>query len=233
MLSRVCGVILAGGLGTRLKSVVSDRPKVLAPVAGRPFLSYLLDQIADAGIKRVILCTGYLAGMIEAEFGKSYRSIGISYSIEESPLGTAGALRNCLGEISSDDALILNGDSYCDADIAGFCRWCFDKGVKAGILLNGINDTRRVNVDDAGRITGFVEKGRGGPGLINAGIYLIDKGLISDIPPARTVSLETDCFPNWSAAGVLFGFAAAVKRFIDIGTPESYQEAQKLFSTGH
>lgn len=234
MLSNYCGVILAGGLGTRLKSIVADRPKVLAPVAGKPFLAYLLDQLCEAGIAKVILCTGYLADLIEAEFGRSYRSIELFYSVEDSPLGTAGALRNCLPQISSDYALVLNGDSYCETDIAGLCRWCSGRGAKAAILLNQIEDTSRygrVVLDDAARITGFVEKGKDGPGLINAGIYLFNKALMKEIPPSQALSLEKDFFPKWAASGALFGFRAVIKRFIDIGTPESYEQAQKLFGT--
>jgi len=232
MLSNVCGVILAGGLGTRLRSAVADRPKVLAPVAGRPFISYLLDQLDKAGVKKVVLCTGYLAETIEAEFGKTYRSIRLSYSVENSPLGTAGALRNCLEHISSEHVMVLNGDSYCESDLEEFWKWHMENGASASVLLNYIDDTGRygrVVLDGSSRVTGFIEKGKEGAGFINAGIYLLERRLVSEIPADQPLSLERDFFPRWAAEGVLFGLKAEIKQFIDIGTPESYEKAQKLF----
>src|SRR5687768_5619957 len=119
-LSHLTAVILAGGLGTRLRSVISDRPKVLARVLDRPFLTYLLDQLAAAGLNYVILCTGYLGEQVKAEFGTSYSSLRLAYSQEMVPLGTAGALQLALSLIPSETVLVLNGDSFCEVDLQRF-----------------------------------------------------------------------------------------------------------------
>src|SRR5690349_11400865 len=107
-------VILAGGVGSRLRSVVSDRPKVLAPIRNRPFLSYLLDTLEDAGLSEVVLCTGYMASLVEETFGPNYGRMRITYSRELTPLGTGGALRAALASIETHSVLVLNGDSYCE-----------------------------------------------------------------------------------------------------------------------
>src|SRR4051794_7839427 len=119
----VAAVVLAGGRGTRLQAVVSDRPKPLAPVGGRPFVSYLVDQIADAGIRRVVLSTGYLAEQFETTIGKVYRGIEILFAEEEQPLGTGGAIKFA-GELAdADQLLVMNGDSYCEADLRAYIDW--------------------------------------------------------------------------------------------------------------
>jgi len=117
-----CAVILSGGLGTRLRSVVSDRPKVMAMVAGRPFLTHLLDQLVESGIRKTVLCTGYMAELIQNELGERYRNMELAYSVEDTPLGTGGALRNAIGQISGNMLLVLNGDSYCSCHIADFMQ---------------------------------------------------------------------------------------------------------------
>jgi NDP-sugar pyrophosphorylase family protein len=131
----VTAAILAGGLGTRLRSVVADRPKVLAEVRGRPFLSFLLDQLAAAGVRYVVLCTGYRGEQVQAAFGNSYGGLRLAYSQEPSPLGTAGALRWALPLCESDVVLALNGDSFCDADLPAFWDWRCARGAEATLLL--------------------------------------------------------------------------------------------------
>jgi NDP-sugar pyrophosphorylase family protein len=110
-------------MGTRLRSVVADRPKVLAPVAGRPFLTYLLDQIATTGIRRVVLSTGYLAEQFETAIGGSYRELEVVYAQEKSPLGTGGAIKFAGGFADADQLLVVNGDSYCDANLSEYIDW--------------------------------------------------------------------------------------------------------------
>jgi NDP-sugar pyrophosphorylase family protein len=231
-LEAVTGVILAGGEGTRLRAVVSDRPKVLAPVHGRPFLFYLVDQLAQAGVREVVLCTGYQAEMIEAELGERYKSLSLRYSREDEPLGTGGALRLALPHCSSDPILAMNGDSFMDADLAAFWSWFSEKGLDAALLLTEVGDTRRygrVKVGEDGLILGFEEKNAAsGPGWINAGIYILKKSVLSFIALGRPYSLEQDLFPRLAGKN-LYGYPAA-GRFIDIGTPESYRAAEKFFS---
>jgi len=230
-LAESTALILSGGLGTRLRSVVSDRPKVLAPVAGRPYLTHLLDQLAEAGLRRAVLCTGYRADQVRAAFGTRYGELDVAYSEETEPLGTGGALRLALPQVESTTVLVLNGDSYCAADLAGFWSFHRNRQSAASLLLTRVADTRRfgsVSLDVAGRISQFREKGRApGPGLINAGIYLLARRLIEAIPVRRAVSLERDVFPTLVGSD-LSGFATS-SAFIDIGTPESYAAADLFF----
>ncbi|MEY6434000.1 nucleotidyltransferase family protein [Thioalkalicoccus limnaeus] len=230
--AQLTGVILAGGLGTRLRSVVSGQPKVLAEVAGRPFLGYLLDQLAGWGFSQVVLCTGYLGEQIEEEFGDRYGGLRIQYSREVTPLGTGGALRLAAGLIESSTVLVLNGDSYCDADLGGVHQAHQGRCAKATLLLTRVADASRfgrVQVDAMGRILNFDEKtSDSGPGLVNAGLYLIETSLLRDIPTEGPVSLERDVFPTW-IAGQFYGYETS-SAFLDIGTPESYAAAEAFLS---
>src|SRR5262245_1827612 len=134
-LSSVTAAVLAGGLGTRLRSVVADRPKVLGEIAGRPFLGYLLEQLADAGLRSVVLCTGYMGDQVRAVFGGSHRGLRLLYSEEPSPLGTGGAIRLAVGQVVSSSVLVLNGDSYCETDLGAFWRAHRAAGSRATLLL--------------------------------------------------------------------------------------------------
>ena len=116
-LAATTAVVLAGGVGSRLRAVVSDRPKVLAAIHKRPFLAYLLDLLEEAGIRQVVLSTGYMADLVEATIGPTYQRMRVSYSREASPLGTAGALRAALTCIATDSLLVMNGDSFCEVDL--------------------------------------------------------------------------------------------------------------------
>lgn len=227
-----CAVILAGGLGTRLRSVVSDRPKVMAMVAGRPFLTHLLDQLAESGIRKAVLCTGYMAGIIQEELGDNYCGMELLYSVEDTPLGTGGALRNAAGMLSGDMLLVLNGDSYCHCNIADFIARQAASGAYAGMALARVEDVARfgaVLTDNASLVKNFVEKGgQTGPGWINAGIYLLPMDLLQEISPDRQVSLERELFPAIMAKG-LYGYHYTGS-FIDIGVPEEYQRSQTFFS---
>jgi NDP-sugar pyrophosphorylase family protein len=205
---------------------------VLAEIHGRPFLSYLLDHLANAGIRSVVLLTGYLGEMVRIEFGDSYRGLQLAYSQEPSPLGTAGALRLALPLFSSETVLILNGDSFCMADFGDFWAWHCGRGGDATLLLTRVTDTARfgrVHSNSDGRILRFDEKdGTGGPGWINAGAYLLRRRLLRTIPADKEVSLEREIFPAWIGGG-LFGYRTD-GRFLDIGTPESYASASEFFS---
>lgn len=226
----ISAAILAGGLGTRLRGVVADRPKVLAEIHGRPFLTYLLDQLALAGIDNVVLCTGYQANLVERVIGKQYKNLHVSYSEEKEPLGTGGALRLAAANLSSDPVLVMNGDSYCVADFGAFTRFHRDRQARATLLLTEVADVGRfgvVRTDDVGRVLGFDEKGGTGPGWINAGVYLLSRAVLQEIPEGRPVSLEREMFPGWIGQGM---YACRLGgRFIDIGTPESYAEACDFF----
>ncbi|NLC70793.1 MAG: galactokinase, partial [Desulfuromonadaceae bacterium] len=156
------------------------------------------------------------------------------YSQEASPLGTAGALRLALPLLKSESALVVNGDSFCDADLRGFWEWHRGREADASMLLVEVPDTRRygrVSVDNEGRVIRFEEKNEeGAPGWINAGIYLIRRRLLEKLPEKQNVSLERDVFPAFLRKG-LFGFQSKA-RFLDIGTPQSYQSASRFFHEG-
>ena len=220
-------VILAGGLGTRLRSVVPDKPKVLADVGGRPFIEYLLDQLAQAGVQSVVLCTGYLGDQIQDRLSTAYNKIALHYSREPHPLGTGGALRLALPMLESDTVVVLNGDSYCGARLNEFVVWHTKRQSHATILLTETEDTRRfgrVQIDDKGRILRFSEKtDTQGPGWINAGIYLVERQMIESIETGRAVSIEREVFPGWIGKG-LHGFPSE-GRLWDIGLPSAYAQA--------
>jgi D-glycero-alpha-D-manno-heptose 1-phosphate guanylyltransferase len=229
--SALDAIILAGGMGTRLREVVADRPKVLADVAGRPFLTRILDQLVATEIASVVLSTGYMAGMIEAQIGTEYRGLPIRYSRENEPLGTGGALRLALDKTQSDPLLALNGDSFCDANIRELCAFHRKKKARATLLLTRVEDTSRfgsVETDANGTVIRFQEKRRAAaPGWINAGVYCVARELISGIPAGRAVSIEHEIFPMLIGSG-LCGFPVR-GAFIDIGTPHSYAEAERFF----
>lgn len=228
-LEQTTAVLLAGGAGTRLRPVVRDLPKALAPVAGRPFLTYLLDRIAAAGIGRVLLCTGFGGDRIRATFGDAYRELRIEYSHEETPRGTGGALRDAVRLLPGSPALVLNGDSYCGADLRELWEWHHLRPAHATLVAAEVADASRfgrIEADAAGRVRGFAEKTTPGPGLVNAGIYLVHTELLARIPAGRPVSLERECLPTWLRLG-LFAFPSR-GRLLDIGTPESFAAAQKI-----
>jgi NDP-sugar pyrophosphorylase family protein len=232
-LADATAAILAGGLGTRLRPRIADRPKVLALVHGRPYLSYLLEQLAGAGVRAVVLLTGYLADQVRSTFGDSYAGMRLTYSPEPSPLGTAGALRHALPNLSSSTILLLNGDSYCAASLPAFWEFHERQAADFSLVLTSVVDCSRygrVHVGTAGRVLRFEEKSQaGGAGWINAGIYLINRSLIHEIPPDAPASLERDMCPRWAATKRCFGFPCQ-GRFLDIGTPESYAQAEAFFT---
>jgi NDP-sugar pyrophosphorylase family protein len=228
----VTAVILAGGVGSRLRPVVSDRPKGLAEVNGQPFMVFLLNQLAAAGAQRVVFSTGYMADQVEAAFGSEHRGMSIHYSHEATPLGTGGGLRLAAAMVASRTILILNGDSYCQVDLNAFLGdYVGGDRVPVMLLARQADTSRfgRVECDPEFRIMAFQEKGEhAGAGWVNAGIYAVERVIVEAIPYGRPVSLERDVFPNWIARG-LRGFPCE-GRFLDIGTPESYAQVETFFS---
>ena len=225
-------VVLVGGLGTRLRPVVRDRPKPMASIAGSPFLLRILEQVRAWGIGELVLSTGHLGEQIQASLGSAYRGLSLRYSREDTPMGTGGALRLALPLIQTEQALVMNGDSYCGCRFEQLQRFHAERRARITMLLTAVADTRRfgrVELDASRRIRQFEEKGTTrGRGLINAGVYLIERSLIGEIPEGRPLSLERDVFPSWIGAG-LYGFETQGP-FIDIGTPETYAEAERFFA---
>ena len=233
-LSGLTVAVLAGGLGTRLRSVVADRPKVLAEIHGRPFLGYLLDQLAAAGCRCLILCTGYLGEQISRVFGNSYGPLEIRYSQEQEPRGTGGALKLAVESFNSDPVLVMNGDSYCGIDLKAFWNWHCQQPATASIALTRVIRNKRygsVKLDSGDRIVEFSEKKTGGEGWINAGIYFLSQEVLQSIPQTGSISLERDIFPHWVGRG-LYGYRGAAP-FLDIGIPEDFAAAENFFARLH
>ena len=230
-LSQVTAVILAGGLGTRLRKVVSDIPKVMADISGTPFLCYLLDQLAEAGIEPVIISTGYKGHVIEEAIGFSYKELQVDYFREKTPLGTAGALKLVGQVVNTEQCLVMNRDSYTEFDPVSLLMTQNQSNANITIIVKAVEDTSRygsIQMDEHKNITQFTEKGSStGRGLINAGIYLMNRNLILEIPEKIPCSLEYDYFPSMIGKGI-YGYETE-GNFIDIGTPESYADASRFF----
>ena len=222
-------IVLAGGLGTRLRPAVKDLPKAMAPVAGRPFLEHLFDNLATHGFERIILATGYRADAIRTHFGEHFGPLSIAYSEEETPLGTGGATWKALALAKPGPCFILNGDTWIDVDYAGMMANHLKLKSRVTIAVREVPEVARfgaVEVVDC-HITRFHEKGPSGPGLINAGVYLLGPEIVSAYPMPPAFSLERDFFQGRlealePSAWLLEG------RFIDIGVPDDLARAQIL-----
>jgi len=224
-------VILAGGRGTRLQSLPGDLPKPLRPVHGRPFLSYLLDQVRAAGARKVILALGYKPeAFLDFLRDEASPTFVLEMAVEASPMGTGGALRAALSRLSTDTVLVLNGDSYADADPAPLAAAHRRRKARATILLGSVEDASRygrVEIDAEGAVVRFAEKSAPGAGLINAGVYVLERSVIRDIPADRPVSLERETFPSLIGKG--FYGEPGTFAFLDIGTPETYAASAAFF----
>ncbi len=227
-------IVLAGGFGTRLQTVLRNVPKPLAPVRGLPFIHYVLRWLEHSGIQRVIGCTGYLADKMEAGF-RSYRgNLQFTFLREETPLGTGGAIYRALGEADAGGVFALNGDTYFPAGLDLFQAEAARRGGTFAIALRAVPDTSRFGAVDLvdGRIRAMNEKGLSGPGLVNAGLYRLPHDLPRVLPMPEVFSWETDLMQPKAAA---LGVAGVVldAPFLDIGTPESYLEAETVLPVLH
>jgi len=225
-------VILCGGLGTRLQSVVVDRPKSLARLRERPFLEWQLLSLQAMGFRNVVLCTGYMGEAIQEYVGNgTFKGLCIQYAKEAEPRGTGGALRGALPFLRTDPVVVLNGDSWCHLDFEQLLHWSRTKQSKATIALTHVPETARygrVEFNNHEEIVTFEEKGgSSAPGWINAGMYVLAQEVILGIPEQFPVSLERDIFPKWVGSG-LYGYPKG-REFFDIGTPDSYAQAEVIF----
>ena len=224
-------VLLVGGLGTRLRSVVASRPKPLASIGDRPFLELLIRQLHYQGIRHLVLCTGYLAHEIQKELGNGGAwDVAIEYSKEPSPMGTGGAVKFAEPLLRGlSDFLVMNGDSFMEIDFQELIHFHRKSGGIATMAVLRMKNEMRygtVQVTAGGRVSGFTEKSGDDPtGFVNGGIYVFNRTIFRHIPE-EPISLERDVFPRLIDHGV---YAAEQKGvFIDIGTPEDYARAQVL-----
>lgn len=221
-------IVLAGGLGTQLASKLDGIPKTMAPVGGRPFLEILLRQLKRAGCSRTLLSVGYLHEVVEGHFGTVFEGMQLDYVIEETPLGTGGAIRRALEAASTEFVLVLNGDTFLDADYWAMVRFHAAEGAAFTVAVTHQPDIARYGgvLLEGTRIVGFEEKGRAGAGWINAGAYVLPKKLVWPAELGEKLSFETDFLATETArlapaAFQVDGF------FLDIGVPEDLERAQR------
>lgn len=223
-------VILCGGLGTRLQSVLKDKPKPMADFNDRPFLDLLINFVGRFGFQRFILCTGHKGGSVREYFENKNDGKTYVISQETSPLGTAGAIKLAEPLINSDVFLVMNGDSFCEIDLTSFMSFHHSKNALASVALStmeDVGDYGGVTLGDNDEIISFDEKkNTPSSGGVNAGVYIFKKSILDRIPADKKVSLEQELFPSL-AGNRLYGFATQ-SRLLDIGTPERLERARQL-----
>ncbi len=226
MNSRNSCIILAGGLGTRLRSVTRDLPKCLAPICGKPFLYWQIKWLMENGMDRIILALGYGSIHVISEISKLFPgSPRIEFSVEHNPIGTGGAILKCMREFHLQEVLAINGDTIVTADLERFktpLRSCESEYVRVGVVsVKEVGRYGSIVLGSGGKILGFEEKTADGPGLINAGIYRLDAAVFRGLGESG-FSFEKDVLPNvCSRAGAYSALLDG--EFIDIGVPNDYK----------
>jgi D-glycero-alpha-D-manno-heptose 1-phosphate guanylyltransferase len=225
-------VILAGGFGTRLQSVISEIPKSMAPVNGRPFLEYQLDFLISFGYDKIVMSVGFLHHVILEHFGNQYKNIHLDYAVEEHPLGTGGGIRLALQKCSGNQVLALNGDTLFMPDLDHFNTQHLAAKADISMALRRVEDVSRygaVQTDHQHRLLSYGEKSsQKNPGFINGGIYLIRREFFLTQTPETTFSIEKDIFEKTAGSHCIYGFPYT-NYFLDIGIPDDYKRAQDEF----
>lgn len=226
-------IILAGGFGTRLRSVVSDVPKPMAPIGSRPFLEILMDYLLSFSFDHIVLSTGYMHEKIEGHFGNSYRGARLSYAVETEPLGTGGGIRNALRKCEQQDVVVINGDTLFKIDYDDLARFYLSHPTRLAVVLRQVGDISRygsVATDCCDRISMFTEKNTaGGAGNINGGIYMLDRSLLESYPEGVNFSFEKDVMQRRFTDEPFFAYPSAAY-FLDIGIPEDYLKLVNEYS---
>lgn len=222
-------ILLAGGLGTRLRSVVNDRPKPMALIGDKPFMEYVVHELSRYGIDEIIFAVGYKGSMVEEYFGDGSRfGVKVSYAYEEELLGTAGAIKNAGRFVTEDTFFVLNADTFYQMDYGRLLRVKAENRLEMALVLREVPDISRYGaaVLDGAMLAGFNEKtAEKRPGTINGGVYLMNRELLSEIPEGK-ISLENEMIPKWMAEGKRLGGFVNDGYFIDIGIPEDYFKFQ-------
>ncbi len=219
-------IVLAGGMGTRLRYAVADLPKPMAPVNGRPFLFHVLNWLKDFPVDRIIMSTGYMSESIVEYFGSSFCGITVEYAVEEAPLGTGGAISFAMQKCTGENILVLNGDTFFSVDLSRFISFHNEKKTKFSLALKPMKDFSRYgSVECRGDvIMKFNEKKMCSEGLINGGIYLINRAFFESLILPEVFSVEKDVLEKYAGSGVLRCMISD-SPFIDIGIPEDYKRA--------
>lgn len=223
-------IVLAGGFGTRLRQVVADVPKPMAPVAGRPFLEILLGSLAKKGFSRAVLSLGFMGEKVSGHFGSRFAGLDIAYVVEDTPLGTGGATRLAAEACTQDHVYVFNGDTYLDLEVE-LLEQQWQAKRHPIVVGREVTDTTRYGrlVVDGDRIISFAEKGIKGPGLINAGCYVLATDALARFPLNQPFSIETEYLVPEVARATVDVFVTE-GMFIDIGIPEDYAHAQTLLA---
>jgi D-glycero-alpha-D-manno-heptose 1-phosphate guanylyltransferase len=220
-------IILAGGLGTRLRSAVPDLPKCMAPVAGRPFTAYVIDFLQQQGIQRFIFSLGYRYEVIEEFLERNYRNLNYTSSIEEEPLGTGGAIRLSCGQAQEKNVIVVNGDTFFKIDIASLAEFHGQRHADCTLALKPMKNSDRygvVEISQEQNIVSFKEKNYYENSLINGGVYAINTESFLREPLPEKFSFEKDYLEALFTKRKMYGFIQD-EYFIDIGIPEDYQKA--------
>jgi D-glycero-alpha-D-manno-heptose 1-phosphate guanylyltransferase len=224
----VKAIVLAGGLGTRLSSITTDRPKPMALVRSRPFLAYLLDYLIEQGVQAAVLAVSYKWEIIRDHFGNEYRGMPLSYSVENEPLGTGGAIRHALETLVDNEVVVVNGDTLFRVDLDELANVHHTSNAMLTIALKQVPDCDRfgqVEIASDGVVAGFLEKSAAGPGWINGGVYMLNRRLFTDFSMPLKFSFERDLVePNIEQIRPYAYQSGAY--FIDMGVPDDYERAQ-------
>ncbi|SHM71915.1 D-glycero-alpha-D-manno-heptose 1-phosphate guanylyltransferase [Chitinophaga jiangningensis] len=226
MMTTEC-IVLAGGLGTRLRSVVADKPKCMAPIGSQPFLYYLLHYLHKQGITHAILSLGYKSEQVIEWCEQNELPLRVSFTVEPEPLGTGGGIVYALSKVENDAVFIVNGDTYFDVDLAGFNAFHQQHGSQLSLALKPMQRFDRygtVTLNNNSGITAFREKQFMESGLINGGIYLTAASYLKGLHLPEKFSFEKEVLEPMAANGQLYGFVSNTY-FIDIGIPEDYEAA--------
>ena len=225
-------LILAGGLGTRLRPLTLTRPKHMLPIANLPHIEHVFDLVGRHGIDDVVLLTSYLADAFSSVVDRAAaRGMSVVTTLEEEPLGTAGALKNAQGLIGDDTFVAFNGDILTDLDLTAVVDWHRARGAEATIVLHAVEDPSVFGVvptDADGRVLDFVEKpspGEATTNLINAGVYVLEPSVLERIPAGAVWSAERQLFPQLVDDGARLYALGTDAYWTDIGTPEKYRQA--------
>ena len=221
------GIVLAGGLGTRLRDTVPGLPKPMAPIAGRPFLSCLLDYLGAEGFDHIVLSIGHLGTIISDYFGDRYRNIDISYALESSPLGTGGATLGAMGQCRENPFFVINGDTFLAHDYKAMHARHMAARANFSMAIRDVEDVSRYGrvVLEGDTPVRLEEKSAAGPGWVNAGVYLFDRSFFAGLHFDGPCSLERDIIAPGLSRANSRAFATS-GYFIDIGVPADYQRAQ-------